>query len=280
MIRHVGTNVCPTTTRSITIVSLGSHLRHHPKASHGQGSFNFGYIGMESVYRVDERLFIDITPHIIVNLLGYEYHRKVVAVLRRTGYRNHDLSIFETISCRIPIQISNVGFLDVTETAVVKAASEGTLFIHGSVNSGGSVANLVAQRQIRTQTLTDCTSVCGSVGASRLPVEMSAFCDPTCSPKWSAGGPRFGGHLCGAGDVSWFGSSCRLCYTDQDAALAADLALASPDAESSDLHVVMCSTTKPPADVRCSPGCKKTDDAVRTLKVSCFLCVFCHSVVG
>ncbi|CAM9226822.1 unnamed protein product, partial [Hapterophycus canaliculatus] len=158
--------------------------------------------------------------------------------------------------------ISNVGFLDVTETAVVKAASEGTLFIHGSVSSGGSVANSVAQRQRGAQMLTDCTSVCGSVGASRLPVEMSAFCDPTCSPKWSAGGPRFGGHHCGAGDVSWFGSSCRLCYTNQEAALAADLALASPDAASSDVHVVMCSTRMPPADVQCSSGCEETEDAV------------------
>lgn len=160
------------------------------------------------------------------------------------------------------VQIQNVGFYDVTGRVVEKAISKETLFIHGSSSGGGSVANnaLISSVPEAAYISTNCTNACGPGIAGTFEAGLSSFCDSSCSSKWSAAGPRFAGHNCGAGDASKFGGSCRLCYTNRHEALAMDRELAT-----SGLHVVMCDTEDPPQALDCSGDCQSASDAVSVL---------------
>ncbi|CAM9111525.1 unnamed protein product [Hapterophycus canaliculatus] len=154
--------------------------------------------------------------------------------------------------------MANVGFHDVDEKQKALAVSKGTLFIHGSANSGGSIYNSMnktANSAMRTSAV-DCTRSCA---AGQLAVGILSFCDESCSAEWSPSpllptGPRFGGQGCGAGDASTYGTSCRLCYENQQVALQADRDLEATrlTSVSAAEHVVMCDTQAPPAALNCS----------------------------
>lgn len=139
-----------------------------------------------------------------------------------------------------------------------------TLFIHGSSGGGGSTTNHAALHAIDSGPVaTACTRACGSADELGTPF-MSTFCDASCSAEWSAVGPRFHGHGCGASNPPHFGSTCRQCFTSQDAALAEEKRLSSPEILVSNpgVHAVMCSTGNPPPASECSDRCKKTADTV------------------
>lgn len=151
------------------------------------------------------------------------------------------------------------------------AVSRDTLFVHGSSVGGGSTTNnssnhntAAARPNNRGPVVgLDCTSACVSADMHGT-AGTSTFCDPSCLPGWSSAGPRFGGHGCGAGDPTRFGTTCRQCYTSQQAALAEERRVSSPESMDFNpgVHVVMCSTENPPPASECSDGCKATADAV------------------
>ncbi|CAB1106307.1 unnamed protein product [Ectocarpus sp. CCAP 1310/34] len=161
--------------------------------------------------------------------------------------------------------ISNVGFFDVSDKHVAQAISQETLFIHGSSHSGGSAEVSTPNKASASDPNTlSCTGACGSEHSGKVGTGASTFCDESCSTGWSPAGPRLGGHNCGAGDPSQYGSNCRLCYTNEDEALAADRTLASlsTDPSTPDAHVVMCDTTQPPQASRCTTACQDMTDTV------------------
>ncbi|CAM9442866.1 unnamed protein product [Ectocarpus sp. 4 AP-2014] len=162
--------------------------------------------------------------------------------------------------------ISNVGFFDVSNRHVEEAISQQTLFIHGNTLSGGNSARLISEIPPPTHNITgDCIGRCDLAAQKHeRTAGVSTFCDDSCSPGWSSAGPRFGGHNCGVGAASQYGSTCRLCYTNQEDALAADRSLASSSSDPlmRDAHVVMCETGHPPPALRCSVACQNTDDTV------------------
>ncbi|CAB1118503.1 unnamed protein product [Ectocarpus sp. CCAP 1310/34] len=163
------------------------------------------------------------------------------------------------------ITISNIGFFDINDKHVEKAVSQDTLFIHGNTLSGGSVASLPVKHAHRPRhSSSNCTDACGSRTSAGNSAGISTICDESCSVKWSSTGPRFGGHNCGAGNASQYGSNCRLCYTNSEEASTAEsmLALSSVDTLASDAHVVMCGTRNPPSGPSCSAGCENTIDTV------------------
>ncbi|CAM9352251.1 unnamed protein product, partial [Ectocarpus sp. 13 AM-2016] len=163
--------------------------------------------------------------------------------------------------------ISNVGHFDVSDRHVAEAVSQQTLFIHGHGRSGGNAARPISEisppsPQIITR---DCRSACESAAQPHgRAAGVSTFCDDSCSPAWSSAGPRFGGHNCVVGTASQDGSMCRLCYTNQEKALAADQGLASSSSDplTPDAHVVMCETGRPPPALPCSVACQDVDDTV------------------
>eukprot|EP00903_Cladosiphon_okamuranus_P021318 g19589.t1 len=66
------------------------------------------------------------------------------------------------------------------------------------------------------------------------------------------------------GDPARFGTACRQCYTDEEAALAEDRRLSLPGTTvpNPGVHVVMCATGNPPQASECSDECLATEDAV------------------
>lgn len=105
---------------------------------------------------------------------------------------------------------------------------------------------------------------------------VSTVCDPSCAPGRERG-VRFDGYLCGAGDKSRYGRSCRVCYTDPEVAAREEMRLRAVAAEdgvgldgvgldgarSEGRHVIMCDTLRPPSALECSPKCDKKVDTVR-----------------
>ncbi|CAM9750544.1 unnamed protein product [Ectocarpus sp. 4 AP-2014] len=161
--------------------------------------------------------------------------------------------------------ISNIGFFDVNDHHVAKAISQDTLFIHGNSQSRGSVENAKTGGSLGSHHgRNKCTDACGAEHLSAIPAGVSTLCDESCSAEWSSAGPRFGGHNCGAGSTSRYGSDCRLCYTDQEGALAADikLGLSSVNTSAPKSHVIMCDTGHPPPAASCSAACEATPDTV------------------
>lgn len=167
-----------------------------------------------------------------------------------------------------PAQIANVGFEYVNADALSNAVAGDTLFIHGSSVEGGSRALSSPRRKLLDEALTpevSCEAACGnadSVVGDNLPTGISTVCDASCDTE-----NRFDGHLCGAGDSTKFGSSCRACYTDQQAALRAEAELRKWDVSSDDTaeqakHVIMCDTMRPPPAMDCSAECSEKSDTV------------------
>ncbi|CAN0206206.1 unnamed protein product, partial [Ectocarpus sp. 12 AP-2014] len=82
---------------------------------------------------------------------------------------------------------------------VLDAVAGGTLFIHGTPNDGG--VNMAGSNELAER----CTVSCGfrfpNAHAVMAPSGTSTVCDRSC---YAGGrdGARFGGHLCGAGDVA------------------------------------------------------------------------------
>ncbi|CAN0500746.1 unnamed protein product, partial [Laminaria digitata] len=104
------------------------------------------------------------------------------------------------------------------------AVAADTLFIHGRTVEGGghlsSPRKLSAEQEKNASGSSEtwCEASCGDAAASAdLPDDVSTVCDASCEVE-----TRFGGYLCGAGDSQKYGGSCRLCYTDQKAALRAE----------------------------------------------------------
>ena len=89
---------------------------------------------------------------------------------------------------------------------------------------------------------------------------------------------RFGGYLCGAGNATLYGESCRTCFTDLHEAqeverrLRLGEAVGMNDIDSEDalddlaeergMHVVMCDTLKPPPSPSCTRKCHVKTDTV------------------
>eukprot|EP00752_Nemacystus_decipiens_P017576 g15749.t1 len=73
-----------------------------------------------------------------------------------------------------------------------------------------------------------CNAPCGGAGQGGTAAGMSTVCDRSCyaEGEWGA---RFGGHGCGAGDAAEYGAHCRACYTDPEAARAAENRLAEEE---------------------------------------------------
>lgn len=116
-----------------------------------------------------------------------------------------------------------MGVHDVDDREVLDAVAGGTLFIHGTPTDGGvsmAGSNELAER---------CTVSCGfrfsNAHAAMAPSGTATVCDRSC---YAGGrdGARFGGHLCGAGDVAIYGAHCRTCFTDLGEAEAAEETLA------------------------------------------------------
>lgn len=157
------------------------------------------------------------------------------------------------------LQIANVGFLDVNNHTVLKAVASDTLFIHGSLTGGGgSMFNAPGAVRVASPALLlgesgqpakRCKPSCGTLGSSALKAETgvkttsadegtspagagalrtSTICDRSCDAD-AERGPRFGGHLCGAGNVSLYGEHCRTCYNDLEEARAAENLLAEEE---------------------------------------------------
>lgn len=164
-------------------------------------------------------------------------------------------------------QISNVGFHDVGNKAVLDAVAADTLFIHGSTSGGGSTTWMGASAERHTDEGENsagvCTQACENEGrkALRRVLDISTVCDPTCVSGEDGLGPRFGGHLCGVYDPAKFGSMCRTCYTDQLAALAVDQQLEA-NLTTAGKHVIMCDTKRPAQAIDCSAACAKQEDTV------------------
>ncbi|CAM9820997.1 unnamed protein product [Ectocarpus fasciculatus] len=163
--------------------------------------------------------------------------------------------------------ISNVGYFDVSDRHVAEAISQQTLFIHGNTLSGGNVERPVSETSPSPthSIVRDCMSACDSAAQRHeRTAGGSTFCDDSCATGWSSAGPRFEGHNCGVGAAAQYGKTCRVCYTNQEIALAADRSLASSSSDPlrPDAHVVMCETGQPPPALRCSVACQNTDDTV------------------
>lgn len=145
--------------------------------------------------------------------------------------------------------------------AVRQAVKSDTLFIHGSLTGGGGsmfhatgstptaspALHLLGESN---RTAERCNAPCGgghrkgdeadgdasassavaaaAAAAATAAVGMSSVCDRSCYPDGEQGA-RFGGHGCGAGDASEFGDHCRMCYTDLEAARAAEDRLAEEE---------------------------------------------------
>ena len=131
------------------------------------------------------------------------------------------------------------------QDAVMKAVASDTLFIHGSLTGGGgsmfkargaapAVSPALRLLGESNRPAERCKATCGAKsrrvpggggggGGDALP-GTGTVCDRSC---YAAGerGARFGGHLCGAGDVAGYGAHCRVCYNDLEEARAAEEAL-------------------------------------------------------
>ena len=135
--------------------------------------------------------------------------------------------------------------------AVRKAVASDTLFIHGSLTGGGgsmfhatgatpSVSPALRLLGESNRPAERCNAPCGggrggeagAAAAAAAPAAaaagMSTVCDRSCyaDGEWGA---RFGGHGCGAGDAAEYGAHCRTCYTDLEAARAAEDRLAEEE---------------------------------------------------
>ena len=191
-----------------------------------------------------------------------------------------------------PLQIANVGFIDVDRSTVSDAVTRDTLFIHGSSTAGGSkkFAGAVAANLAEAFAAADgqglpsveevCKPACRAMplpGSQQETGGISHVCDPSCNQEGKE--YRFDGYLCGAGEPSLYGEGCRTCYTDEVRAVEAErrlrlddnIAIDSDDGdedmpqEDGDRrgeHVIMCDTMRPPSSPNCSSKCRIKLDTV------------------
>lgn len=119
-----------------------------------------------------------------------------------------------------------------------------------------------------TRHIYGCHQACENSGNMVEESAVSRVCDATCINDGTWVGFRFNGRNCGAGNSLKYGESCRLCFTDQQAALDADKTLADSDGHSSTFHehVIMCDTRRPPESIDCSTECKESIHTVRRLE--------------
>ncbi|CAM9634328.1 unnamed protein product, partial [Scytosiphon promiscuus] len=138
--------------------------------------------------------------------------------------------------------IANIGFVDVDGRTITDAVTRDTLFIHGSSKAGGSKkfaaaiaaaslaeAHAGLDKKLRKNSgdntdedgLPVCTETCSSRSQALSGPGTSQVCDSSCLAGGEQG-VRFDGYLCGAGDPSLYGESCRTCYTDEDLAREAE----------------------------------------------------------
>lgn len=112
----------------------------------------------------------------------------------------------------------------------------------------------------------ECHMACENAEMLEKDSFISRVCDATCLNNNSWMSFRFNGHNCGAGDSSKYGKSCRLCFTDQQAALDADHVFTSSNGNlsTSHDHVIMCDTKRPPEAIDCSTVCKNNRNTVWT----------------
>lgn len=177
---------------------------------------------------------------------------------------------------RIP-QIANVGLNNVDAQALSSAVAGDTLFIHGKSVEGGSsnirdVADVDIEKAIEPDI--SCEAACGAEDEASS--GMSTVCDASCEM-----GNRFDGYLCGAGDPLRFGSSCRTCYTDHEAALVAEGELRLEDPFTSEpRHVIMCDTRRPPEARECSAKCTLKTDTVCNAESICLTLAMVVVIMG
>lgn len=169
-------------------------------------------------------------------------------------------------------QIANVGFLDVDNRTVLNAVASDTLFIHGSLTGGGGTQHLAKKSsKVKSEISVlkeerNVDDVCkASCGTNVLAIDgASTVCDETCDSTGRYGA-RFDGLFCGVGDPDTYGTHCRLCYNDLDAARRQELAMINDnrtDANSHAQHVIMCDSLRPPEAADCSPKCAMKLDTV------------------
>ncbi|CAM9604376.1 unnamed protein product [Scytosiphon promiscuus] len=175
--------------------------------------------------------------------------------------------------------IANVGFQDMDHHAISKAVAKETLFIHGSLTGGGG-SMFHARGAVQTSAVLRfvgesnrpgerCTARCGAPPIDGAPAaagdarETSTVCDRSCYDG-GENGPRFGGHLCGAGDAEEFGAHCRWRRRSSRGRRTG-----GDGAEGEDMlterrrHVIMCDTMMPPSSTPgCSPKCEVKTDTV------------------
>lgn len=159
---------------------------------------------------------------------------------------------------------------------VGNAVASDTLFIHGSLTGGGgtqflakktSKENEAPQRRPGVGDGEDevCKTPCGTTNTMLGIDGTSTVCDDSCDPTGPYGA-RFDGRFCGAGNATVFGSHCRVCFYELEAARRSELALQggsdSPDA-AHEQHVIMCESLRPPEAVDCSMKCAMKTDTVR-----------------
>lgn len=172
------------------------------------------------------------------------------------------------------IQISNVGFHDVSNQDVSNALTVNTMLIHGSTKSLGSITNTVSRPTDDDARFIGCSSSCGfhdEVGAS---LGLSSFCDTTTCAHHDIPTGSISKRLgCGAGDPTKFGPACRLCVTEglekldeKYTRLQRHLTSRIPD-----VSIIMCPSNMTSKFVTCSQQCSDELDTVRTLRNYCIV---------
>ena len=157
--------------------------------------------------------------------------------------------------------------MDESDKMATNEIAPEALFFRRRVKGIGTRPTTVARQSF------GCFEACGSSESSvEFGGVVSTVCDSTCVESYPGMGVRFNGQNCGAGDPSKYGKSCRMCYEDHDAALNADQALATSTENSwtTDDHVIMCATKRPPEAIDCPRECLDNMYTVRRLKL--FLC--------
>ena len=155
--------------------------------------------------------------------------------------------------------------------ATDKIAPE-ALFFRRQVSSMATRLETVA----RQEGSFGCREACG-LRARTIMAEaggvVSTVCDSTCVESHVGIGIRFNGHNCGAGNLSKYGESCRLCYEDRIAALVAEQPLVTSNGNpwKPDDHVIMCGTRRPPEAIDCPRECSDKINTVRNLRLSLYL---------
>lgn len=151
-----------------------------------------------------------------------------------------------------------MGIQELTDEPATDEYAPDALFLRRAAQS------IVKQPGMANQHFRGCNHACGYGESLFEEGAVLRVCDATCMNVHSWMAFRFNGHNCGAGEYLKYGMSCRLCYTDQQAALIADQALTSSNwnSSTSKSHVTMCGTKQPPDSIDCSRACRDNTNTV------------------